>query len=105
MIFILPHVTAGATLGLGGGAAVELRYRNIAALGHGGRLRFAWSRKINDGLIYRISARTSITSLRLADVGLIGIQFSNIAVGNDWRSAATWRSPGFALGTRTSPRR
>lgn len=100
MIFILPHITLGATLGLGGGAAVELRYRTIAALGHGGRLRFAWSTKVRDGLIYGVSARTSITSLKLADAGIIGIQFSNIAVGNDWEvggdMALTWVRPGRA---------
>lgn len=100
MIFVLPHLSAGAIVGLGGGTAVELRYRNIAALGHGGRLRFAWSTKVSKGLLYGISARTSITSLKLADTGIIGIQFSNIAVGNDWEvggdMALTWVRPGHA---------
>jgi hypothetical protein len=100
MIFILPHLTAGGIIGLGGGAAVELRYRNIAALGHNGRLRLAWGTKITDRLLYGISARTSITSLRLADAGLIGIQFSNLAIGNDWEVGSdislTWLRPGDA---------
>jgi hypothetical protein len=100
MIFILPHLTVGGIIGLGGGAAVELRYRNIAALGHNGRVRLAWGTKINDRLFYGVSARTSITSLRLADAGLIGIQFSNLAIGNDWEvgsdMALTWLRPGDA---------
>jgi hypothetical protein len=100
MIFVLPHFTLGAMIGTGAGTSVELRYRNIAGAGHSGRLRLAWGTRISEHLAYGVSARTSITSLAQADGGLIGIQFSNIAVGNDWDVGSdlvlTWIRPGNA---------
>ncbi|NUQ72496.1 MAG: hypothetical protein HUU21_02995 [Polyangiaceae bacterium] len=100
MIFVLPHFTAGAMIGTGGGTAVELRYRNIAGAGQSGRFRVAWGTRINELFAYGVAARTSITSLAPADGGLIGIQFSNIAIGNDWEVGSdlylTWIRPGNA---------
>lgn len=100
MIFVLPHFTLGAMIGVGGGVAAELRYRNIAGAGHAGRFRVAWGTRINQNLAYGVAARTSITSLAMADGGLIGIEFSNIAIGNDWEVGSdlylTWIRPGNA---------
>jgi hypothetical protein len=100
MIFVLPHLTIGAIVGTGAATAVELRYRNIAGAGHSGRLRLAWGTQITKTMAYGVSARTSITSLAVADGGLIGIQFSNIAIGNDWDVGSdlmlTWIRPGSA---------
>ncbi|HZF55536.1 MAG TPA: hypothetical protein VE093_43280 [Polyangiaceae bacterium] len=100
MIFVLPHFTAGAMIGVGGGALAELRYRNIAGAGQSGRFRVAWGTRIHEHLVYGVAARTSITSLGVADGGLIGIEFSNIAIGNDWEVGSdlylTWIRPGNA---------
>lgn len=100
MIFVLPHVTLGAMIGTGLGTSVELRYRNIAGAGHSGRLRLTWGTRISESFAYGVAARTSITSLAMADGGLVGIQFSNIAIGNDWDVGSdlmlTWIRPGNA---------
>lgn len=105
MMFLLPHLTAGATLGTGAGTSLELRYRNIAAFGHSGRVRLAWGTSIGRGLAYGVAVRSAITSLAMADGGLIGIQFSNLAIGNDWEIGSdmllTWLRPGAAHVTAT----
>lgn len=84
MIFVLPTLSAAAIVGLGGGFSAEVRYRNLGVVGHAGKLRLAWGRRISRRLAYGVSLRTSITSLLQADLGFIGIQFSDLAVGNDW---------------------
>jgi hypothetical protein len=103
MIFVLPTLSVSAAVGLGGGVRAELRYRNIAALGHAGSARLTWGGRITRGLAIGIAARTSITSLAQADIGLIGIQFSNLALGNDWLVggdlALTWLRRGAAAVT------
>src|SRR5882672_7159821 len=81
MIFVLPTLSVAANVGLGGGAGAEIRYRNIAGLGHAGRLRLALSKRIHRDLVVGVSVRSSITSLAQADIGLIGIQFSDLAIG------------------------
>ncbi|MFT3772131.1 MAG: hypothetical protein QM820_42540 [Minicystis sp.] len=105
MIFVLPTLSVAAAVGLGGGARVELRYRNLALLGHAGALRVAWGGLIAPSLAVGLAARTSITSLAQGDGGVIGIQFSNLAVGNDWLVggdvALTWIRPGKAQVTAT----
>jgi hypothetical protein len=100
MIFVLPTLSVAAVVGLGAGVSAEIRYRNLAVLGHAGKLRLAWGRRISRTLLYGVALRTSITSLAQADGGLIGIQFSNLAVGNDWLVGSdlslTWLRPGSA---------
>jgi hypothetical protein len=100
LLFLLPHLTAGVLVGTGAGTSVELRYRNIAAFGHSGRVRLAWGTQVARDLVYGVAVRSSITSLALADGGVIGIQFSNLAIGNDWEIGSdmmlTWLRPGAA---------
>jgi hypothetical protein len=84
MIIVLPTLDVSAAVGLGGGVGVEARYRNIAVLGHAGALRLSWGRRIAPSVALGLVARTSITSLAQADGGIIGIRFSNLAIGNDW---------------------
>lgn len=100
VIFVLPTLSASAAVGLGGGLRAELRYRNIAVLGHAGALRVSWGRRIAPSLAFGLATRTSITSLAQADGGMLGIQFSNLAIGNDWLvggdALLTWIRPGQA---------
>jgi hypothetical protein len=100
LIFIVPTLSLAANVGLGGGASAELRYRNIAGLGHAGKLRLAWSTAVASGLALSVALRTSITSLIQMDEKLFGIQVSNLAIGNDWLVGGdlslTWLRPGKA---------
>ena len=100
MVFILPHATLGMRLGTGFGTRVELVYRNLAALGHLGEARVGWGMLVADDVAVGAVARTSIMTLSQADGSVIGIQFSNLALGNDWEAGAdlvvTWRRPGQA---------
>ena len=100
MVFMIPHFTFAGRLGIALGSSLELRYRNLAAFGHAGRVRAAWGASIADDLELGADVWTSIMTLRQADGGLIGIRFSNIALGNDWElgggAVLTWLRPGNA---------
>jgi hypothetical protein len=94
MVFMLPYATAGARLGLGAGTRVSLHYENLSGLGHTGGAHVGWGHRISRDIAVGALARTSIRTLAQADGGLIGIQFSNIALGNDWEAGGdavlTW---------------
>lgn len=96
LVTVVPHLSLHARVGLGGGVRAQLRYRTLAGLGHGGQLRLGWGRLLATHFVLGLDARTSITSLALAD-GLFGVQFSALAVGNDWLVGgdlvATWIRP------------
>jgi hypothetical protein len=100
LIFIIPTLSVAANVGVGGGVGAELRYRNIAGLGHAGKLRLAWATHVDPGLVLGVALRTSITSLAQADGKLVGVQVSNLAIGNDWLVGGdlslTWLRPGKA---------
>ena len=100
MVFALPHVTLGARLGSGFGTRVELVYRNLAAFGHMGEARIGWGTLVSRLLALGVVARTSIMTLSQADGSVIGIQFSDLALGNDWEAGGdlvlTWLRPGRA---------
>jgi hypothetical protein len=97
MIFVLPTLSVAANVGLGGGASAEIRYRNIAGLGHAGKLRLALSKRVHRYLVFGVAVHSSITSLAQADIDLLGIQFSNLSIGNDWLAGGalslTWLRP------------
>lgn len=100
LAFILPQVSLAARAGTGAGGSVELRYRNLAAFGHEGRLRLGWGAAVTPAVDVGLAFRTSYMSLAQADGGLIGIQFSNLALGNDWEMGndllVTWNREGLA---------
>jgi hypothetical protein len=83
MVFVLPHATVAARLGTGAGTRVELRYRNLAAFGHEGRVRFGWGGAVSREIDVGVALRGSMMTLAEADGGLFGIDFSNLALGND----------------------
>ena len=84
LAMILPHVTLAARLGLGAGFGGEIGYRNLAFFGQEGRLRIGWGARANAWLTVGVAARTSISTLSLADGNVVGIELSNVPLGNDW---------------------
>ena len=99
MALILPHITLGGRAGLGGGASVDVAYRNLAIFGQQARLRIGYGRDAGP-IDLGIAFRTSYSTLELADGGLIGIEFSSLPIGNDWEIGndlvITWNRPGSA---------
>lgn len=84
LALVLPQATAALRIGTGHGGSVEMRYKNTAALGHEGQFRLGWGAPVTRSVDIGIAYRTSISSLAQADGGLIGIDFSNLSIGNDW---------------------
>ncbi len=84
LAMILPHVTLAARLGLGAGFGAEVGYRNLALFGQEGRVRFGWGARANAWLTVGVAARTSLSTLSLADGNVVGIDLSNVPLGNDW---------------------
>jgi hypothetical protein len=84
MAFLLPHVTLGARVGTGLGSYASARYRNLAFFGHKGELSAGLGVLASRRLVLGVATRTSLMTLRPGDGGVIGIQFSTVALGNDW---------------------
>ncbi len=95
---VLPQATAEVRLGLGRSTSLELRYRNLALIGHIGQARFTWSTRIGPRWTFGLAARTGIGSLG-AGIGEVktGIDFSSLSLGNDWEVGhdmlLTWTRP------------
>lgn len=94
VLFVVPQATVAARAGTGAGSSVELRYTNIAVVGHSIDGRVAWGAAIGPGFALGGALRTGLASLEQAnDIG--GLAWNNLAVGNDWVAGAdivgTWR--------------
>lgn len=100
LVLILPAITLEGRLDIGGGAFVQAGYRNIAAFGHEARGRIGWGAHVAGAIDIGVVARTSYTSLHSADGSVVGIQFSNLTLGNDVEVgndiALSWTRPGSA---------
>jgi hypothetical protein len=99
MAVLLPHVTGAVQLGLGARVGLELGYRTVAGLSHKGKLGVRWSAPVTRSVSIGVAARTALGTLGPAD-GLVGIEFSNVALANDWEVGhdllLSWRRPGQA---------
>lgn len=97
---LLPAVTTEVRLGLGRSTSLELRYRNLAVLGHLGQARFTWATPISSRLTFGLAARTGIGSLAQGDGEKVGIDLSSLSLGNDWEVGhdmlVTWTRPHMA---------
>jgi hypothetical protein len=97
---VLPQVTLDARVGLGAGTSIDVRYRNLAFYGHYVQGRFTWATPVTSRVTFGLAARTGIGSLAQADSAAFGINFSALALGNDWEVGhdivVTWTRPGQA---------
>ena len=94
---LIPQGTAEVRLGLGGSTSLELRYRNLAVLGHLGQARFTWATPVTSRLTFGLALRTGIGSLGGASGAKTGIDLSSLSLGNDWEVGhdllLTWTRP------------
>ena len=94
---LLPAGTAEARVGLGGGTSLELRYRNLAVVGHLARARFTWATPVSSTLTFGLALNTGVGSLAQADGAKFGIDLSSLSLGNDWdvghELVLTWTRP------------
>lgn len=84
LAMILPHLTLAARVGVGAGFGAEIGYRNLALFGQEGRVRLGWGARATDWLTIGVAARSSISTLSLANGNVVGIELSNVPLGNDW---------------------
>ncbi len=95
MLVLIPHATVGGRIGTGAGTRIELAYRNLAVLGHGGTVRFGWGRAMGSSLVLGAALRSAIMTLRLIPSGFVGIDFADSSLGNEWTAGAdvlvTWQ--------------
>lgn len=95
---LIPQGTFEARVGLGRGTSLELRYRNLAILGHTGQARFTWATPITSRLTFGLALRTGIGSIGGgASEAKTGIDISSLSLGNDWEVGhdllLTWTRP------------
>lgn len=94
---LIPAGTVEARVGLGAGTSLELRYRNLAVVGHLGQARFTWGTPISSRLTFGLALHTGIGSLAQADGAKFGIDLSSLSLGNDWDVGhdllLTWTRP------------
>lgn len=98
---VIPQGTFEARLGLGGSTSLEVRYRNLAVIGHTGQMRFTWSTPISSRFTFGLAARTGIGSIGGGfGEAKVGIDLTSISLGNDWEVGhdmlVTWTRPGYA---------
>ena len=93
---LIPQGTFEARVGLGASTSLELKYRNLAVLGHFGQARFTWATPVSSRLSFGLAVRTGIGSLG-GDARLIGVDVSSLTLGNDWEVGhdmlLTWTRP------------
>lgn len=80
---LLPQGTLEARLGLGASTSVELRYRNLAVLGHLGSARFTWATRASAHLTFGLALRTGIGTLGGNSEAKTGIDIGSLSLGND----------------------
>lgn len=94
---LLPQGTFEARVGLGASTSLELRYRNLALLGHLGQARFTWATPVSRHLTFGLAVRTGIGSLGGATEAKTGIDTTSLSLGNDWEVGhdllLTWSRP------------
>jgi hypothetical protein len=94
---LLPAGTAEARVGLGRGTSLELRYRNLAVVGHLGQARFTWATPVSSRFTFGLALRTGIGSLAEGNGAKFGIDLSSLSLGNDWDVGhdllVTWTRP------------
>jgi hypothetical protein len=97
LAFLVPQGTFEGRVGLGKSTSLELRYRNLAILGHHGQLRFTWATPLTSRFVFGLAARTAIGTLSQASDIEFGIDFRNLSLGNDWEVGhdmlLTWTRP------------
>jgi hypothetical protein len=95
---LLPQGTIEARVGLGAGTSVELRYRNLAGLGHLGQARFTWAVPVSSRVTFGLAVRTGIGFIggSVAE-STLGFDPSYLSLGNDWDVGqdmlVTWTRP------------
>lgn len=95
---LLPQGTLEARVGLGASTSIELRYRNLAGIGHLGQARVTWATPISARVTFGLALRTGIGFLggTTAETTL-GIDPSFLSLGNDWDVGqdmlVTWTRP------------
>ena len=100
LAFIIPQATVEARVGLGANTSIELRYRNLAVLGHTGQARFTWAIPIRPRWTIGLAGRTQIGSIGDGLEVKTGIDTTSLSLGNDWEVGqdllVTWTRPGHA---------
>lgn len=94
---LLPQGTFEARVGLGASTSLELRYRNLAVLGHVGQARFTWATPVTSRVTFGLALRTNIGSIGGATEAKTGIDLTSLSLGNDWEVGhdmlLTWTRP------------
>ena len=82
---MFPHGTIAARVGLGDSVHVAVRYRTVTLLNHSARAAVGTTHSVGRNLLLGALLRTEINNTSLAD-GIYGIEFSSVALGNDWEA-------------------
>jgi hypothetical protein len=95
---LIPHATFETRVGLGRNTSFELRYRNLAVLGHWGQARFTWATPISSRFTFGLGVRTGIGSIGGGfGEAKTGIDLTSLSLGNDWEVGhdmiVTWTRP------------
>ena len=94
---LLPAGTVEARVGLGAGTSLEVRYRNLAVVGHLARARFTWATPVSKHFTFGLALNTGIGSLAQGNGAKFGIDLSSLSLGNDWDVGhdllLTWTRP------------
>jgi len=100
LALVIPQLTVEGRVGLGANTSLELRYRNLAVLGHTGQARFTWAVPITARWAIGLAARTQIGSIGEGIEVKTGIDTTSFSLGNDWEVGqdiiVTWSRPGQA---------
>lgn len=83
LLFAFPYGLASATVGTGFGTSVTAAFESLAVLGWSASGRIGWATGLEGGWALGGSAFVERASLSASN-GLFGIEFQNMALGNDW---------------------
>lgn len=94
---LIPQGTFEGRVGLGANTSLELRYRNLAILGHTGEFLFTWAFPIDSRFTFGLAFTTGIGSIGSGIEAKTGIDLTSLSLGNDWvvgqEMRLTWTRP------------